>query len=139
VSVDESERQALINEAQAWREAAAACAPDSPERLKFRNKMKRAEWKLHTLGPPQYPPGIVIKINVPEQSEELRRGIEARTLYRRRTSAILATAKVMHCSQMEQRSPTRSRSLLPASPQKLHVTGLADFDSPLRLSCMYMR
>ena len=70
MSVDESERQALINEAQAWREAAAACTPGSPEHLEFQNKMKRAEWKLYALGPPQYPPGIVIKISPPASNDD---------------------------------------------------------------------
>jgi hypothetical protein len=35
MSVDESERQVPITQAQAWRDAMAACAPRSPERLEF--------------------------------------------------------------------------------------------------------
>ena len=69
MSVEESERQTLINHAQAWREA-VACAPGSPERLGFQLELKSVVRKLKELGPPQYPPGIVVEINVPDQSEE---------------------------------------------------------------------
>jgi hypothetical protein len=70
MSVDESEIRALINEAQAWRDAMAACAPGSPERLRVPEQNEKGGVEMHALGPPQYPPGIGVEINIPEQSEE---------------------------------------------------------------------
>jgi hypothetical protein len=66
---DDEKRAALINEIQAWRDAVLAHEEGSPKRREFQNKMKLAEWKLKELGPPQHPPGIVIKIVKPEEPQ----------------------------------------------------------------------
>jgi hypothetical protein len=50
----DDQRMALLHEIQAWREAIDAQPPGSPERREFQNKMKRAEWNLQVLGPPQH-------------------------------------------------------------------------------------
>src|SRR5262245_26225222 len=51
---DAEKRMALTNEAQAWREAMAACAPGSPERLEFQNKMRNSSQKTRSVAAIHY-------------------------------------------------------------------------------------
>jgi hypothetical protein len=67
----DDERQKLLHEIGAWRDARNAHPPGSPQNKEFQRKMKEAEWKLHGLGPPEdSPPGLLIKIVSPEKPQE---------------------------------------------------------------------